>query len=516
MKPMKLSFLISLCVINVVSAQPNFSFFEPVKPPRPVQAMVHRGMWRAAPENSLLAVQICASDYVEWAEIDVRLTKDGKHIIIHDDTVDRTTNGKGKVADMTLDELKKLDAGSWFAARFQGTRLLTLPEILAASKGKINLYLDCKQIDPELLVREVIEAGMQQQVIVYDNPAVLSRVQSASKQSVATMTKYRSNMDLDGFIKEVHPAAVEIDADEVTPVLCKRFHAAKIKVQAKVLGPQWDTPEVWNRMIDAGIDWAQTDDPAGFHTFQLRKRHPQWPVKIAYHRGANRYAPENTLPAIREAVRLGADYIEIDIRTTADGKHCLLHDSKLDRTTSGKGLVKEKTGDEISKLDAGSWFGKLYANAKLPTFTQAIEAYGKDANFYLDCKDISPEQLARYMQKHQILDRSVVYQGYDYLAKLNQIEPRARGLAPFSNLEQWDKVLALKPFAVDASWKLVSKENIEKCHAAGIQFFSDALGLNENVEQYRKAIQCKIDVIQTDYPLRVLRAIELELAVAAR
>ncbi len=95
-----------------VSAQPNFSFFEPVEPARKIQVMVHRGMAMAAPENSAAAIKMCAQDFCEWAEIDVRLTKDGRHIIIHDDTVEGTTNGMGRVTDLTLDELKKLDAGA--------------------------------------------------------------------------------------------------------------------------------------------------------------------------------------------------------------------------------------------------------------------------------------------------------------------------------------------------------------------------------------------------------------------
>jgi len=66
-----------------------------------------------------------------------------------------------------------------------------------------------------------------------------------------------------------------------------------------------------------------------------------------------------------------------------------------------------------------------------------------------------------------------------------------------------------KPFGVDARWSALSRELIARCHEAGIQVFSDALGLNENVEQYARAIDWGIDVIQTDYPLRVLRAIEL-------
>ena len=119
-----------------------------------------------APENSLNAILACGNDYVEWAEVDVRLSKDGRHVVIHDDNLDRCTDGKGRVADFTLEELKKLDAGSLVRPAFQGRQLLSLPEVLAATKGKVNLYLDCKQIDPELLAKEILAAEMERQVIV--------------------------------------------------------------------------------------------------------------------------------------------------------------------------------------------------------------------------------------------------------------------------------------------------------------------------------------------------------------
>jgi len=74
----------------------------------------------------------------------------------------------------------------------------------------------------------------------------------------------------------------------------------------------------------------------------------------------------------------------------------------------------------------------------------------------------------------------------------------------------------LKPFAVDADWQILSPDLIARCHAAGIQVFSDALGRHERVEDYLQAMAWGIDVIQTDHPLRLLRAIELWPARAAR
>ncbi len=495
---------------SLADAQPRFSFFEPVTPPRAIQVMVHRGMMCAAPENSAAAIEMCAHDFCEWVEIDVRLTKDGKHVIIHNDTVDSTTDGTGRVDELTLEDLKNLDAGSWFAPRFKGIRILTLSEALMIAKGKVNLYLDCKQVNPQQLAADILDAGMQAQVVVYSSPDVLMKVKAASNEAVAGMTKYRPTMPFASFVSEVSPAAVEIDADDVSKELCEQFHATGIKVQAKVLGEKWDNPEVWRNVIEAGVDWLQTDHPAGILFLNARLRlGGTLPVKIACHRGANRYAPENTIPAIREAVNLGADFIEIDIQTTQDNQTVLMHDGTVNRTTNGSGKVRDLTFESVSGLSAGTWFGKRYAQERVPSFDEGLRAYGSRTGAYLDAKNIEPEVLLKAIHQWGFQDRHVVFQSRQYCERLRQLDPLVRTLPPLKNMEQLDSVAAIKPYGVDASWSILSKEMISECHRRGIQVFSDALGKNETIEQYTQAINWEIDCIQTDHPLRVLRAIEL-------
>jgi glycerophosphoryl diester phosphodiesterase len=491
------------------SAEPKkFSFFEPVNPPRSVQIMAHRGMAMLAPENSARAVTECATDFVEWAEVDVRLTKEGQHIIFHDDRLDTKTNGKGSVDSHTLAQLQELDAGSWFAKRFQTNRLLSLPELLALAKGKVNLYLDCKSIDPELLVKEIKTAQMENQVVVFGTPALLAAVRKASQGAIPLMAKYRSSFDWATFVKEVAPHAVEIDADELTAELCRKFFAQGIKVQAKVLGTKQDQPETWQKLIAAGVDWIQTDDPAGVAITALRRRIPKWPVMLGYHRGANRYAPENTLPAIKKAVAMGADFVEIDVRTTKDGQLVLMHDSTVDRTTNGTGKVRDLTLAEIRKLDAGSWFSSAFRGTQVPTLDEALAALGDKTAVYLDAKDISPEAVLAALKEHNLLERHVVYQSLEYAQKLQALDKRLRPLPPLRTATDFPKVAEIKPYGVDLSWRLVSKEWIDACHEKGIKVFSDALGLFVSVDQQKQAIAWGIDLIQTDYPLRVLHAIE--------
>jgi glycerophosphoryl diester phosphodiesterase len=500
---------ILLALPSLAYSQTTFAFFEPVVPPRSVQVMVHRGMAMAAPENTASAIEMCAQDFCEWVEIDVRLTKDGQHVVMHNDSLEATTNGTGKVAEHSIDDLKKLDAGSWFARRFAGTKVLTLIEALALAKGKINLYLDCKDVEPKLLVKEILAAEMEHQVIVYGSVERLEQVKAASQGSIAGMTKFRTTMNFETFVKDVAPAAVEIDADEITAEWCQRFHAAGIKVQAKVLGKTWDNPTVWMKVIDAGTDWLQTDRPVALLFFNARRWLGKFPVMIACHRGAGRYAPENSLAAIREAAQVGSDFVEIDIRTTKDERTVLMHDSSVNRTSDGQGSVRSLLYEDVAKLSVGAWFGKPFQLERVPTFDQGMSEIGNQMGVYLDAKDIAPAELITMIQKYKVADRHVVYQSLAYCKELRKLDRTVRIMPPLKSLDQLDAIAESKPFAVDANWGILSTLMIDECHRRGIKVFSDALGRNEDVAQYSKAIAAGIDCIQTDHPLRVLRAIEL-------
>jgi len=490
--------------------KPAAAFFQPVQPPRPVQVMAHRGLMRQAPENTRLAIELAISDLLEWVEVDVRRSKDGIHLLAHDANLEGKTDGRGAVKDQEIAALQKLDAGSWFSRRFANTRLLTLAEALEQAKGRINLYLDIKDADPESLVAEVLKAGMQQQVVVYGSPEFTAKVRAFSRGRVPVMVKWHPSFGFGDWVTRVQPSAVEIDANEVTGEACREFHYRGIKVQAKTLGNEWDRPEVWSRMMTAGVDWIQTDFPQEVLVQSIKDRKLKKPVQIAFHRGASWYAPENTLPAIEKAKALGADYVEVDIRTSKDGHFFLLHDGQLGRTTNGHGPLKDLTSAELSKLEAGSWFSRPFAETPIPTFDAGLQALKGHAHVYLDAKEITPEALAAKIESYQIAEESVVYQHPDYLEKLKKLCPKVRVMPPLKDPKQIDALAArLKPYAVDAAWGTLSKDMIDRCHAHGIRVFSDALGLNENVPAYRQAIEWGIDLIQTDHPIRVWRAIEL-------
>ncbi len=96
-------------------------------------------------------------------------------------------------------------------------------------------------------------------------------------------------------------------------------------------------------------------------------------MQIFAHRGSSGTHPENTLPAFAEAVRLGADGIELDVQMTKDQQLIVMHDEEVDRTTDGKGAIKDETLAEIKKLNAGSWFDEKYSSTKVPTLKEVLD-----------------------------------------------------------------------------------------------------------------------------------------------
>ena len=106
--------------------------------------IAHRGASSYAPENTFAAYDKALAMGVDHVELDVHYTSDGHIVVIHDDQVDRTTNGSGRVSDHTLAQLRSLDAGSWFGLQDTGERIRSLGEVLEHYKGRLYIHLEVK------------------------------------------------------------------------------------------------------------------------------------------------------------------------------------------------------------------------------------------------------------------------------------------------------------------------------------------------------------------------------------
>jgi glycerophosphoryl diester phosphodiesterase len=222
-------------------------------------------------------------------------------------------------------------------------------------------------------------------------------------------------------------------------------------------------------------------------------------VAIA-HRGEHLRNPENTMPAFREAIRLGADYIELDVRTTADGILVLSHDSTVDRCTNGHGEVAKMTFDQIRALDAGMRKSPEFAGTRVPTFDEALELARGKIGVYVDVKQVSAKDLVRHIEDHGMVDQVVIYSGRisKEIQDLNpglKIMPESVSVAVAESL-----VSSLHPKVIAFGARDFTPDVIAVAKHASAQIYVDRMGDTDNPAGWQSAIDAGADGIQTDLP----------------
>ena len=158
------------------------------KGPRPL-VFGHRGFSAAAPMNTLAAFERAAEAGADGVELDVQLSRDGHAVVIHDFTVDASTDGSGSVSDFTLAQLQSLDAGSWFGADWNGCRIPTLAEVFEAVGERLLVNVEIKTLPEQddgieqVVAREIADARMERRVLVSSfNPLALRRFRAIMPQ----------------------------------------------------------------------------------------------------------------------------------------------------------------------------------------------------------------------------------------------------------------------------------------------------------------------------------------------
>jgi glycerophosphoryl diester phosphodiesterase len=223
-------------------------------------------------------------------------------------------------------------------------------------------------------------------------------------------------------------------------------------------------------------------------------------VVVISHRGEHLHHPENTMPAFEEAVRAGADYFELDVRTTSDGKLVLMHDGTVDRTTNGHGEVAKMSFDEIRALDAGVKMGSQFAGTKVPTFDEALDYARGKINIYVDVKWVTPKDLVEHIDGHGMTDHVVIYSGR--ISKdVQDLNPKLRIMPEARNAEFAQKLvdeLHLKAMAFDAND--FKPDVIAVAKKGNALIYVDRLGPADNPATWQEAIDAGADGIQTDHP----------------
>jgi glycerophosphoryl diester phosphodiesterase len=262
-------FILKFLVVSSLTGAVAVAQTAPASPssetPKKIMVIAHRGEHLKHPENTLPAFQAAIDAGADYFELDVRTTSDGKFVLMHDSTLDRTTNGTGEVYKHTFDEIRALDAGAKFSPAFAGTKVPTLDEAFDLAHGKINVYVDTKYADPQQLVDTIVHHDMQDHVVIYGNPFFLYEVRKI-RPTLKIMPEALSPDICKLFVRAMQPQVLAFDVNDFKePVInCAKEGNAQIYVDR--LGDA-DNPETWQKAIDQGADGIQTNLPGELATY---------------------------------------------------------------------------------------------------------------------------------------------------------------------------------------------------------------------------------------------------------
>lgn len=226
-----------------------------------MELMAHRGASGIAPENTLASFRKCLEYSPEWIELDVHATQDGQIVVMHDGTVDRTTNGSGAIADLTFDEIRQLDAGSWFGAEFAGEPVPLLSEVVALVGQRSRLDVEIKG-GPDLpataaAVVDILRAGGilgLSEISSFDLVALVAVQKLTTEPEIALITGDAAHLAL---CREHGFGWLNLHFGGVTAELVQEAHAAGIGIAAWTI----DDLARWEEFKALGVDFFCTNLP---------------------------------------------------------------------------------------------------------------------------------------------------------------------------------------------------------------------------------------------------------------
>ena len=235
--------------------------------------------------------------------------------------------------------------------------------------------------------------------------------------------------------------------------------------------------------------------------------------RVIGHRGAAGHAPENTLGGLRKAAELGATWVEFDVALTRDDVPVLLHDETLERTTDGTGKVAERTFQEISRLDAGAWFGDAFAGERIPRLDAAIallDTLGLCANVEIKPTKGRARKTGRIVgqmiaEKWPKSLRAPVFSSFttEALAAARETAPMIpRGLLMHRMRRDWRKQAeSLECLSVHCNHRILNADRARRIRDAGYHL------LAYTVNDAPRALQLAdwgVDSVFSDFPDRIL------------
>lgn len=238
------------------------------------------------------------------------------------------------------------------------------------------------------------------------------------------------------------------------------------------------------------------------------------------HRGASGYAPENTIPAFELAINMDTDYIELDIQLTKDRVPVVIHDETINRTTNGTGYVKNFTLEELSKLDAGSWFNEQYPmfardkydGLRIPTLEEVFERFGKEVDYMIEIKDpaLNPNIetiLNEQIEKYKLSDHVSIHSFSEAsLRRLHSINPEIPlyqivwyNIPVYKIPESYINRVKTYAVGISPNFQRINSSYVAQVKNSGLKIFPYTVNYQVNMD---KAVVWGVDGVHTNFPDR--------------
>ena len=261
----KFTFLISLsllCSFGLHAQNVDTSVLPKSK--NKIVVIAHRGDHTIAPENSLMAIQNAINDGADYVELDIRTTKDGKLVLMHDGTVDRMTNGKGNINELSFDTIRALKLFNKRITNSDTLQVPTFEEALQLCKNKINIYLDFKAAHVPQVYEAIIKANMQNQMVVYINAP---NQYTDWRKYVPTMPlilslnkKVKDSTEMIQYLNKINIDILDGNWNEYTQDTVNAATKMGVPVWADMQATKEDYV-YWLKGIELGLLGIQTDHP---------------------------------------------------------------------------------------------------------------------------------------------------------------------------------------------------------------------------------------------------------------
>lgn len=235
--------------------------------------IAHRGDHLIAPENSLLSIENAIKDSVDYVEIDLRTTQDGQLILMHDGSVDRMTNGKGKVQELSYDSLRKLKLFNKLIPNSDTLQIPNFREVLSFCKGRVNIYLDFKEANVSEAYKQIQEMKMQNNITVYINSLFQynewRKIAPDMPLIISLPIKLNNKLEMSNYLQKNKQDILDGSWEEYTIETVIAAGEMGVPVWADMQSFK-ENEAYWEKGIKLGLNGIQTDHPGDLVKYLIK------------------------------------------------------------------------------------------------------------------------------------------------------------------------------------------------------------------------------------------------------